>query len=95
MKDFNEYVQSEKSYGNTDKSDKQNIINLVTKLASKFDGKNTDELVKAIYIEAKKGKQNGTLTNAEIDNFATLLAPMLDDKKRKMLYKITEELKKI
>ena len=49
----------------------------------------------AIYKEAKRGKQAGTLTNADIDNFANMLSPFLDDKKRSMLNKIVGELKKI
>ncbi len=102
MQDFNDYVknnQSSSSRPNNSKASndnpQQNIINLVTSLASKYDGKNTSELISAIYEQAKKGKQNGTLSNKDIDNFASMLAPMLDDKKRKMLYKITEELKRI
>ncbi len=100
MQDFNDYV---KNTGNSDMggssnnsdNSQQNIMNLVMNLASKYDGKNTSELINAIYEQAKKGKANGTLTNADIDNFASMLAPMLDDKKRKMLYKIVGELKKI
>ncbi len=101
MQDFNDYLKNGggKAYGETgssqNNSSQQSIINLVTKLASKYDGKNTSELINAIYTEAKRGKQNGTLSNKDIDNFATMLAPMLDDKKRKMLYKITDELKRI
>ncbi len=100
MQDFNDYVKngggkSGEKPQNTNENSQQSIINLVSKLASKYDGKNTNELIMAIYSEAKKGKQNGTLTNKDIDNFASMLAPMLDDKKRKMLYKITEELKRI
>ena len=49
----------------------------------------------AIYEEAKKGKSNGTLTNQEIDNFALMLSPMLDDKQRKILNKVVNELKKL
>ncbi len=103
MQDFNDYLKNNGSnQGNSTASDsvdgdnaQQNIINLVTKLASKYDGKNTQELISAIYEQAKRGKANGTLTNKDIDNFASMLAPMLDDKKRKMLYKITAELKRI
>ena len=97
MQDFNEYVKNNASNANTTQKpdSKQNITNLVTKLANKFDGKNTQELITAIYNEAKKGKKNGTLSNRDIDNFATMLAPLLDDKKRKMLAKIVGELKKI
>jgi hypothetical protein len=96
MQDFNDYIKNNKSNPNeTVSGEQQNLINLVTKLATKFDGKNTNELIMAIYKEAKRGKENGTLTNRDIDNFATVLSPMLDDKKRKLLYKITEELKNI
>ncbi len=100
MQDFNNFVNNAKSKNQTQSQSpndysQQNLISLVTKLASKYDGKNTSELISAIYNEAKKGKENGTLTNRDIDNFASLLSPMLDDKKRKMLYKITEELKRI
>ncbi len=99
MQNFNDYVKNGKPSDNENNSggenSQQNIINLVTKLASKYDGKNTSELITAIYNEAKRGKQNGTLTNRDIDNFASMLSPMLDAQKRKMLYKITDELKRI
>ncbi len=92
MQDFNDYVNSYKNSGDTDTT---NLFNLVNSLAEKFDGKSQNELMKAVYEEAKKGKRNGTLTNADIDNFASMLAPLIDENKRKMLYKIVEELKKI
>lgn len=92
MQDFNDYVNSSKKNADVDTS---NLFNLVNSLAGKFDGKSQNELMRAVYEEAKKGKKNGTLTNADIDNFATMLAPLIDDGKRKMLYKIVEELKKI
>ena len=97
MQDFNDYLKNGSGQNDFDgnNTQKQSLINLVTKLASKYDGKNTTELINAIYAEAKRGKQNGTLTNKDIDNFASMLAPMLDDKKRRMLFKITEELKRI
>ena len=96
MQDSNSYVNSQK--GKEQEAIKgmdKNLYNLVQSLANKFDGKSQTELIKAIYDEAKKGKQKGTLTNSEIDNFVRMLSPILDDKKKKMLYKIAEELKKI
>lgn len=96
MQDFNSYVNSQK--GKEQEAIKgmdKNLYSLVQSLANKFDGKSQTELIKAIYDEAKKGKQKGTLTNSEIDNFVRMLSPILDDKKKKMLYKIAEELKKI
>ena len=96
MQDFNSYVnnQNNKQKDGAKGIDK-NLYGLVQALAGKFDGKSQGELIKAIYEEAKNGKQKGTLSNADIDNFVNMLSPMLDDKKRKMLLKIAEELKKI
>ncbi len=93
MQDFNEYAKNanvEKPEGMDD-----NLFNLISSLSKKFDGKNPNELLSAIYKEALKGKKNGTLTNAQIDGFANMLSPMLDDKKRSMLNKIVAELKKL
>ncbi len=89
MEDFNDYVK------NGGEPIDKNLFDLVNSLASKYDGKNQNELLMAIYKEAKRGKQAGTLTNADIDNFANMLSPFLDDKKRSMLNKIVGELKKI
>ena len=96
MQDFNSFVNNEKR-GKHIKPDQMdsNLYNMVSSLAGKFDGKSQNDLIKAIYQEAKRGKEQGTLSNADIDNFANMLSPLLDDKKRKMLIKITEELKKI
>ncbi|MBQ0099633.1 MAG: hypothetical protein KBS91_03710, partial [Firmicutes bacterium] len=78
-----------------DKNNKSNIFELVKKIASSYDGKSNKDILSAIYTEAKKGKQNGTLTNEEIDKFAIILSPFLDDKQAKLLSKIVVELKKI
>lgn len=98
MQDFNSYVsnqQNKKANDNIADNMDKSLYNLINSLASKFDGKSQSDLIKAIYDEAKKGKQNGTLTNEEIDNFVNMLAPILDEKKSKILYKIAKELKKI
>ena len=89
MDDFNSYAKKD-----GDKKQK-NIYDLVGELASKFDGKNTNELLSAIYKEARKGKENGTLSNAEIDNFVSVLSPFFSEKQRSYLIKIASELKKI
>lgn len=88
MDDFNSYA---KNSGDMP----QNLIDMVSGLAKKFDGKNQNDLLSAIYQEAKKGKRQGTLTNADIDNFAKTISPFLDDKKRAMLNRVIRELKKI
>lgn len=95
MQDFNQYVKDEKNNQKAPEGMDKNLYNLVQSLATRFDGKSQNELLMAIYNEAKKGKQSGRLTNADIDNFATMLLPILDDKKAKMLKKIVGELKRI
>ncbi len=94
MQDFNDYANNQ-SNGNEQNYMDGDLFNLVNSLARSFDGKSQNELISAVYQEAKKGKMNGTLTNADIDRFSAMLSPMLDDKKRKVLNKIVNELKKI
>ncbi len=89
MQDFNDYINSNQSSNGPD------LESIVRGIAQKFDGKSNGDLLKAIYEEALKGKRNGTLTNAEIDNFASMLSPMLDDKQRIVLKKVVNELKKL
>ncbi len=89
MEDFNDYAN------NSEEFQDKNLFNLVNSIAAKYDGKSQNELLAAIYKEAQKGKRAGTLTNTEIDNFAKMLSPLLDDKKRSLLYKVVDELKKI
>jgi hypothetical protein len=96
MEDFNSFVKNQHENPTPDKLNMdKNLFGLISSLSNKFDGKSQSDLIKAIYEEAKKGKQNGTLSNADIDNFREMLSPLLDDKKRKILLKVTEELKKI
>lgn len=95
--DFNEYS---KKTGNGSANggfggNGGNLFDVVSRLAKEYDGKSQSELIKAIFKEAEKGKRNGTLSNAEIDNFAKTLSPFLDDKQRAMLNKVVKELKKI
>ena len=71
------------------------LFKKVMEIAQKYEGKSANELLKAIYEEAGKGKKNGTLTNEEIDAFSLMLSPFLDQQKRKILEKIVTELKKI
>lgn len=110
MEDFNNYAKRENISGTArngsrgdnggnvrsgGKSGSNGLFETVTRIAKDFDGKNTNDLLRAIYKEAEKGKRAGTLSNSEIDGFVTLLSPALDEKKRKYLKKIAEDLKKI
>lgn len=103
MEDFNSYAkrgkkdENGKNFGGTGANGggNENLFSTAAKIAKQFDGKSQQDLLRAIYEEAKKGKRAGTLSNKEIDGFVAAISPALDDKKRKYLYKIAEELKKI
>lgn len=96
MQDFNNYAKNAES-GEKNKSagGTNGLFQTVSRIAKNFDGKSEKDLLRAIYKEAEKNKRAGMLTNSEIDGFVALLSPALDDKKRKYLKKIAEELKKI
>ncbi len=81
--------------GNKENGSPKNIFDLVGSLASKFDGKSSDELLSAIYVEAKRGKKNGTLSNNDIDNFMSAILPFLDEKKAGMLKRVCESIKRL
>ncbi len=94
MQDFKSYAEN----GNAERGKngaEGSLADLIASLAGKYDGASETELMKAIVKEAEKGKRNGTLSNADIDRFAAMLAPMLDGKKKAMLKKVVGELKKI
>ena len=96
MEDFNDFAKNFRAEkDSTGGKSTGGLFETVSRLAKQFDGKGTDELVRAIYSEAKARKKAGTLTNAEIDGFVAMLSPALDDKKRRYLQKIAEDLKKI
>lgn len=94
MEDFREYSKkTDKTADN--KGTGGGLYETVTRLAKNFDGKSQNDLLRAIYKEAERGKRAGTLTNAEIDKFVAMLSPVLDGKKRAYLNKIAQDLKKI
>lgn len=96
MEDFNNYAKS-KTSGRTGAGDNKGggLFETISKISKQFDGKSTDELLRAIYKEAETRKRAGTLSNAEIDGFVAMLSPALDAVKRRYLVKIAEDLKKI
>ena len=87
MEDFNTYSKNTQN--------PNDLADMVKKLSSEFDGKSQNDLFRAIYAEAEKNKKNGTLTNEELDNFARMISPMLDQKQKNYLNKIVEKLKGI
>ena len=71
------------------------LADMISSLAGKYNGASEADLMRAIVKEAEKGKRNGTLSNEDIDRFAAMLSPMLDDKKRAYLKKVVSQLKNI
>ena len=89
MKDFSEFTPQEKKETNGS----GDINSQFTKFASAYEGKSADEVMSAILAEAEKGKKNGTLTDADVDKFASTVSPFLTDKQRKMLNVIVKKIK--
>lgn len=91
MKDFNSYTPEDgrKEDGEGD------VADLARRLTAAFQGKGEGDILRAIYAEAERGRKNGTLTDAELDNFYSALSPMLDGSKRKKLAYVIARLKKM
>ncbi len=89
MKDFSEFTPQDKK-----ETSGAGDINLqFMKFASDYEGKSADEVMSAILAEAEKGKKNGTLTDEDVDRFASAVSPFLTDKQRKMLNVIVKKIK--
>lgn len=78
-----------------DKAAYENTVNLAATLAKAFNGKSEGQILQTILAQAEQGKRDGTLTNADLDNFYAALAPLLDGFKRKKLQQIINRLKSI
>ena len=63
-------------------------------LLIRYEGKSRDELLSSVLSIAQKNRREGKLSDAEIDSFYDLLAPMLDEEKRKTLDEVVEKIKK-
>ena len=87
MDDFKSYAS------NNQEKLPQNLSDMVKALAGKYDGATEEELIRAIVLEAEKGRRNGTLKDSDIDNFANMLYPMLNGAQRKQLEKIVKTIK--
>jgi len=53
-----------------------------------------DKTEEDLIAEAEKNRAQGKLTNADLDNFASTIRPMLNSSQAKRLDKILEKLKK-
>lgn len=100
MRDFNDFKTCDAAGIGNNVGDKAaidmngNIAEQFSALASAYEGKNADEIMKAILTEAERGRKNGTLSDADIDNFAALVLPMINPEQQKTLEKVVKRLKK-
>lgn len=60
-----------------------------------MNGKSTAQILQTIISEAERGKREGTLTNADLDNFYAALSPVLDGAKRRKLKEVIARLKSL
>ena len=95
MKDLNRYQSKGKQGGKAESEFSGSPFETFAKLSKKYEGKSSDEMMQAIIKQAEQSRKNGTLTDRDIDNFASSVSPLLNDKQRKMLYEVVERLKKI
>lgn len=95
MDDFNSFVNHTEQREEANNAPPADLSRLIRQLAGKYNGANETELMQAIYKEAEKGRRNGTLSDADLDRFGNMLAPMLDDAKRRKLRQIIQKLKNI
>ena len=97
MKDFKNYVPDDKNDKNkgAQSGDVEQTINLAAAMAKAFQGKSEGQIWQTILEQAEQGKRNGTLTNADLDNFYAALAPLVDGYKRQKLKQIITKLKAI
>ena len=100
MKDFKSYTENQPGdngqNGNTGNSTSyNNTVELAKVLSKAMAGKNEGQILHTIIAEAERGKREGTLTNADLDNFYNALAPFVDGFKRRKLKEVITRLKGI
>ncbi len=72
-----------------------NTVELAKVLTKAMSGKTEGQILSTIISEAERGKREGTLTNADLDNFYNALSPMLDGFKKRKLKEVITRLKNI
>lgn len=101
MKDFKSYTQNGGNGTNNNNTttpsdgNYNQTVNMAAMMAKAFNGKSEGQILQTIIAQAEQGKREGTLTNADLDNFYNTLAPLLDGFKRQKLRQIIQKLKSI
>ena len=92
MNDFKSYKPPEDS---NNRADFDNTVNLANQVMRAMNGKNESQLLRTIIAEAERGKREGRLTNADLDNFYNSVSPMVNGIQRKKLKEVIARLKQI
>ena len=92
MDDFKSYTPPEDKKSGTDFDSTVNLANQVMKA---MNGKSQGQLWSTILAEAERGKREGRLTNADLDNFYNTVSPMVNGFQRKKLREVIARLKQI
>ncbi len=98
MKDFKSYKPEENknnAQSTPNNASVEQTVNLAAAMAQAFNGKSEGQIWQTILEQAEQGKRNGTLTNADLDNFYNALAPLVDGFKKQKLRSIIAKLKAI
>ena len=78
-----------------DVRDVNSTVELAKVLSKAMNGKTEGQLLQTIIAEAERGKREGSLSNADLDNFYNALSPMVDGIKRRKLKEVITRLKNI
>ena len=98
MNDFKSYKPANNQTKRTtsgNANDIKSTVELAKAVTKAMNGKTEGQLLHTIIAEAERGKREGTLTNADLDNFYNALAPMVDGMKRRKLKEVITRLKNI
>lgn len=90
MDDFKNFTPK-----NTSSTDMNAAMDMAKSVIGSMNGKSESQLLRTIIAEAERGKREGRLSNADLDNFYNSVAPMVDGAKRKKLKEIISRLKSI
>ena len=97
MKKFSEYASENKSNSTDNCSQKlgnESAFDLLKSVASRYEGASEGDLISAILKEAKKAREEGRLSDKEIENFVYTISPMLNSSQRKQLETVVKQIKK-
>ncbi len=97
MKKFSEYANENKSSSTASGSQNmgnESAFDLLKSVASRYEGASEGDLISAILNEAKKAREEGRLSDKEIENFVYTISPMLNPSQRKQLERVVKQIKK-